>query len=277
MGTLQTFRRGVRSTRSIFPDARFTVDDLVVEGDTVGMRWSMEGTHLGEIRTAWGTLPPTGRGIRNRGLKIYRIIQGKIAERRVAFDSLQMLAQLGALPGSRAAGAWASQPHDAPGRASPADDRTVEREGQMSAEENKALIRHYVDQVWHDGAVDRVDDLFADEFISHSSNWGEMDLDTFRREVGATKAIFPDATFTIDDLISEDDRVVMRWTMRGTHQGEIETPWGTVAPTGRKVESSGIKIYRVQDGRIVQRWSAFDPLAVLMQLDAFPGLATASR
>jgi predicted ester cyclase len=279
VGTLQTFRRGVRATRATFPDAVFVVDDLVVEGDKAGMRWSMHGTHLGEIRTPWGTIAPTGRRIRNWGLKTYRVEHGKIVERRVAFDSLQMFEQLGALPGAggtRWTAGWL--PAEIGDRyLSAGKPATAARaEGQMSAEENKALIQHYIDEVWHAKAVHRLGDLFADEFTSHSANWGDMDLDTFRREVEATRAVFPDAAFTIDDLIAEGDRVVMRWTMRGTHQGAIETPWGTIAPTGRRVESTGIKIYRIEGGKIVQRWSAFDPIAPLMQIGAFPTLATSA-
>jgi steroid delta-isomerase-like uncharacterized protein len=83
-----------------FPDFRFTVEDLVAEGDRVAARFVGEGTHRGAL---FG-LPPTGRRVRFSGMAIYRVADGQIQEGWAMFDALGMLQQLGALPGTIQAG-----------------------------------------------------------------------------------------------------------------------------------------------------------------------------
>jgi steroid delta-isomerase-like uncharacterized protein len=74
---------------------------------------------------------------------------------------------------------------------------------------------------------------------------------------------FPDLHPTVEDVIAEGDKVVTRWTIRGTHQGEIEE-FGP--PTGRQAEIQGITIHRIQGGRIVEEWNSYDNLSLLQQL-----------
>ena len=80
---------------------------------------------------------------------------------------------------------------------------------------------------------------------------------------------FPDLLFTIEEMIVEGSRVVVRWTSKGTHNG----PFAGVAPTGRQVTNTGIAIYRVESGKIVENWSQLDRLGVLQQIGAVPPIA----
>jgi predicted ester cyclase len=80
-------------------------------------------------------------------------------------------------------------------------------------------------------------------------------------------AAFPDAHITNEDVIAEGDKVVRRYTTRGTHQGETEM-FGP--PTGRQIEQKGITIHRFEDGKIVEEWEIFDTLSMLQQLGLAP-------
>jgi predicted ester cyclase len=71
---------------------------------------------------------------------------------------------------------------------------------------------------------------------------------------------------TIEDIVAEGDRVVYRWTVHATHVGEVMGIQGTGTP----ITFGGIEIYRLRDGRIVERWGVFDQLALLRQVGAMP-------
>ncbi len=85
-----------------------------------------------------------------------------------------------------------------------------------------------------------------------------------------TRMAFPDCHDIIDNLIAVGDKVVVRWTMRGTHLGEWPAPWGSIPPTGKPVTVSAIHIFRITDGKIVERWAQVDTLGILQQIDALP-------
>ena len=78
---------------------------------------------------------------------------------------------------------------------------------------------------------------------------------------------FPDVSFSVEDLIAEGDKVVSRYTARGTHRGETEE-FGP--PTGRQLEQEGITIHRIEDGKIVEEWNQYDNLSILQQLGLAP-------
>ncbi|HWU37535.1 MAG TPA: ester cyclase, partial [Candidatus Acidoferrum sp.] len=82
----------------------------------------------------------------------------------------------------------------------------------------------------------------------------------------AVRAAFPDFHNTIEELIAEGDKVVARLTYRGTHRGHL---FGIV-PTGRQVVYSGIAIFRIAGGKIVDGWVIGDTLALMQQLGAVP-------
>ena len=78
---------------------------------------------------------------------------------------------------------------------------------------------------------------------------------------------FPDFNVTVEDVIAEGEKVVRRYTTRGTHQGQTEM-FGP--PTGRQIEQKGITIHRIEDGKIAEEWEAFDSLIMLQQLGLAP-------
>ncbi len=92
-------------------------------------------------------------------------------------------------------------------------------------------------------------------------------MEEARQFVSVFKSAFPDMSATIEDVIAEGDKVVTRWTIRGTHQGEIEE-FGP--PTGKQVEIKGITIHRIEDGKIAEEWERYDNLSVMQQLGIVP-------
>ena len=88
--------RWMRIERTAFPDARYTIDAVVAEGDTVVLRVDFTGTHLGPFWTPVGTVPPTGTVCANPATGVYRVAEGRIVEEWWAEDWLRLLRQLGA-------------------------------------------------------------------------------------------------------------------------------------------------------------------------------------
>ena len=141
-------------------------------------------------------------------------------------------------------------------------------EGQQSeTERNKAVIRRFVEEVQNkkDWAV--YDELNDPEFVNLSAPPGvPADREGGKMFLGGFFSAFPDAKFTIDDMIAEGDRVATKKTFTGTHTGDL----GDIAPTGNRVTVQYVDIMRLRDGRIVEHWLSMDQLSLLQQLGAVP-------
>jgi steroid delta-isomerase-like uncharacterized protein len=144
----------------------------------------------------------------------------------------------------------------------------------VSAEENKAIVRRWIEEGFNQGKLDRIEDVYAPEFVAHDPHDPTplVGIEGARRLVSLYRDAFPDATFTVEDLIAEDDKVVTRWTVRGTHRGEARGgALRGITPTEQPVEFTAIRIYRLNDGKIVEHWSTPDWLSALQQLGAWSG------
>jgi len=137
----------------------------------------------------------------------------------------------------------------------------------VSLEQNKALVRRFLDEVIGRGDLEAADGLCAADLAWHGVGVGELaDLATFKRAVAPFLTAFPDLRVTAEDLLAEGDRVVARYTWRGTQRGEF---FGIPA-TGRSVEVAGTSIYRLAGGKIVEEWWLEDMLGLMRQLGAIP-------
>jgi predicted ester cyclase len=136
------------------------------------------------------------------------------------------------------------------------------------SEQNKAVIRRLIDEVWNQRAFDAADELFAPEAIIYESGVALPGAGPaiVKKGVGAFCAAYPDIRVTIDDMIAADDKVVVRWSSIGTHRGEMQG----IAPTNRKVAANGIAIYRFGGGKVVEEWMNTDQLGILKQLGVIP-------
>jgi steroid delta-isomerase-like uncharacterized protein len=135
------------------------------------------------------------------------------------------------------------------------------------SEENKALVR----RAWENGNqqnLDAFDEVYSVDAVWHEPDQDLQGLEEIKQFSGVYWQAFPDLSFTAEDVIAaEGDKVVTRWTARGTHQGEIEE---LGPPTGRHVELKAITIHRIEDGKIVEEWEQYDNLGFLQQLGLAP-------
>ncbi len=138
----------------------------------------------------------------------------------------------------------------------------------MSTEENKALVRRFI-EVANRGNVTEIsttlDELFVPDFVRHDPAGGFRSREDYKQFLFSLLAALP-GQFTIEDLIAEGEKVVLRYTFRGTHRGQ----WRGVPPTGKPVTFTGIFIYRILDGKIVEGWENADALGLVQQLGLIP-------
>jgi len=140
----------------------------------------------------------------------------------------------------------------------------------MSTEANKAVARRYFDEFLNEGKGVGGEDLFAANYQSYfPGSPHPLDKKEYDHVTITFFAAFPDGHFTVEDMIAEGDRVVSRYTFRGTHLGRWTAALGT-PPTGKHITISGNEIFHIADGRIVEKWAQFDIIAALRQFGVVP-------
>lgn len=138
----------------------------------------------------------------------------------------------------------------------------------MPVEQDKALVRRFVEEIFNRGNMSVVDEFFAPDFVEHeelpagipNDREGVIQLTTMLRSA------FPDFKATIDDIITEGNKVVIRMTWRGTQEGEFMG----VPPSGKSVSVGVIDIIRIGDGKFVEHWGQMDSMGMMQQLGAIP-------
>lgn len=135
----------------------------------------------------------------------------------------------------------------------------------MAAEENKALVRRFVEDILnkHDAAA--AAEICSPGFVGHYPGVPEVNgLAAWQQLAHAYFTAFPDLEETIEDMVAEGDRVTYRVTWRGTQRGELMG----MPQTGRAVSVTGMRIVRVADARIAEQWGVDDMLGLMHQLQA---------
>jgi steroid delta-isomerase-like uncharacterized protein len=133
----------------------------------------------------------------------------------------------------------------------------------MTTEENKALLRRAWGEIYGQGRLDSVEDLVLEAVIAHEPDGDVRGIEEFKRYLATYLAAFPDTSATIEDVIAEGDKVVSRYTVRGTHTG-ITEEYGP--PTSKQIVMEGITIYHFNAGKLAEMWDRYDNLAVMQQL-----------
>ena len=132
-----------------------------------------------------------------------------------------------------------------------------------TTEQNKAIVREFIEGLFTKGDLGAVDTYLAEDFVYRDPPFGAASDREGMRGAGAMfRAAFPDWHSDIYHLVGEGDLVVEQFTASGTQQGEIMG----VSATGRTFTLRGIQIFRIRDGRIVERWGRLDDLGLLSQL-----------
>ena len=132
------------------------------------------------------------------------------------------------------------------------------------SEENKALSRRVVEELYGQGKLDIVDELFDSNYVGHdpASPQEIRGPEGVKQEASMYLNAFADIQVTVEDQVAEGDEVVTRWRGIGTHQGELMG----IPPTGNRVELTGITISRIANGKIVEDWTNSDTLGMMQQL-----------
>jgi steroid delta-isomerase-like uncharacterized protein len=137
------------------------------------------------------------------------------------------------------------------------------------SEQNKAIVKRVIDEVWNRRNLDAVDELYAAGYTDRSPGVPpgmESGPEGVKQFVAMFTGGFPDAKGGVEEVIAEGDKVVVRWTGSGTHEGEFMG----VPASGKHVTFSGTSTYRIANGQIAEEWTHFDGLGLMTQIGAIP-------
>ena len=139
--------------------------------------------------------------------------------------------------------------------------------------ESIALSRRLIEEVWNNRRLDVVNELIAANHTNHDPNSPDFGKgpEAYKRLVNLYTTAFPDLHITIEDTVSEDDKLVISWNVSGTHKGDLR---GT-SPTNKKMSVEGITISRHANGKILESRVSWDALGMMQQLGVVPALGQA--
>lgn len=136
-----------------------------------------------------------------------------------------------------------------------------------STERNKELARTYATEIWEEGNLDLVDELFAkDQVFQDPISSGEEKREDFKEFIRSYRSAFPNLQYEIEGILADEDTVAFWGRSSGTHKGEFMG----VEPTGNEFDVMGINVLRIEDGKVVERWAYVNIFAMLQQLDIDP-------
>ena len=142
----------------------------------------------------------------------------------------------------------------------------------MSIEENKALVRRWLEQCYNEGNVAAADDFIAADYVNHSAPHGQKPgIQGEKRYITLIRSAFPDIHLRIEDQIAEGDKIVTRLIATGTYHGGLEDIPSS-AVVGKQVRVTEILIHRVSSGKVVEGWIEADQLGMWQQLGVIPPL-----
>src|SRR5262245_36633385 len=231
--------------RSAFPDFEVEVLHTVIEGDRAVDHIASTGTHLGDFMG----VPATGKPISTSAIVISLLDeQGRIAERWQRFGAMQVLQQIGVIPG------W-EEPPPAPPIPAAGGERVT------TPDENRDLMTSQL-AIWNDGDYDLADELFHPESVTPDAPQLPRGPEGCKEVARIFREAFPDFHMTVEDAVAEADLVVCRFRQTGTHLGEL---FG-IAPTGRAVDFGEIALCQFAGAQIAATWFQTDMLGLMSQL-----------
>jgi steroid delta-isomerase-like uncharacterized protein len=122
-------------------------------------------------------------------------------------------------------------------------------------EKNKALVREFLEEAWGKGNIAAVDEFMAADYVEHPRpSTLPPGTEGLKQLIAAYRTAFPDLKMMLDDIFAEGDRVAFRWSVNGTHLGD----WLGIPPTGNHVTATGITLFRIAFGKVVESWTSID-------------------
>jgi predicted ester cyclase len=146
----------------------------------------------------------------------------------------------------------------------PRGEELVADQQQMgSPEDNKTVVRRLVEDLFNTHNLEIADEVLADGYVDHTASHPDLPgAENVKRSVSEWLAAFPDTVSAAQDILSEGDRVAVRWSTRATHRGEFMD----VAPTGNPIDVTWFGIFRLSGGRIIESWDTFNAVEMMQQL-----------
>ena len=136
----------------------------------------------------------------------------------------------------------------------------------MSTEENKALVRRWLEESLLQGNLDLADEIIAPDFIYHGTD--VRGIDGHKAWITWASTLAADGRLTFEDMVAEGNKVVFRVSLSGTHQAE----WLGIPATGKHFETTQTGIVRIANGKITELWDNWDALGVFRQLGGIPSM-----
>ena len=254
-GGPESTRQAVESMVIGIPDLRVDSEDIIVEGDLVGFRSTITGTHEGFL---FG-MPPTHQPLHIDSVQLWRVADGKLAERWLRTDMSGFGQGQGTPPPD-----WGNQPTPQPHAKDPAPDPGA----------NKALVTEYCAEVINKHDRLALPTYMSADAIDHSAPTGfPQGLEGAAMMFGMYWGAFPTVRYEVNDIIAEGDRVVVRALLTGTHDG----PFMGLPATGKPISVGLLEMLRCADGKIVEHWGGIQDLALFQQLGIVPGAMPAGQ
>ncbi len=132
----------------------------------------------------------------------------------------------------------------------------------MSTAENKVFAYRILEEIFSQGNLSNMEELFSPEMVIHDPDKELRGLEQVKQGIMRLRMAFPDLHYTAEDMIAEEDKVVIRFTGRGTHRGEFRG----VPPTDKDMTYTGIMILRFVEKKAVEYWAVSDALGIYRQL-----------
>jgi steroid delta-isomerase-like uncharacterized protein len=243
-----------------FPDLTFDVDVVTATDDMAATVWTATGTQEGE----WMGIAPTGKTVSWTGINVFRIACGQIAESWGEADHLGLRSALGATDVPALPMAEAMTASTPVAGATPC--------ASPGAEANLATAERWSTEVWNNQDLNVLDEIAAPEILHHGASFPDVaGIENLKGSLTRQFEAFPDIVINVDDAFANDNTAVVRWSGTATLGGDFlgETTAGAPA------NFTGVNVYRMECGQIVEGWSEMNTLDVLYQLrDAAAGDAT---
>jgi steroid delta-isomerase-like uncharacterized protein len=243
-----------------FPDLKFDLDLVTATDDMAATVWTATGTQEGE----WMGIAPTGKTVSWTGINIFSIACGQITESWGEADHLGLRVALGAtdVPALPMAEALTASTPAAGGTPC----------ASAGAEANLETAERWTTEVWNNQNLDVLEDIAAPDIVHHGAAFPDVSgTEDLKGALTRQFEAFPDLTLSIDDAFADDNVAVVRWSGTATQGGDFLGE----AASGTPVNFTGINVYRMECGQIVESWSEMNTLDVLYQIrDAAAGDAT---
>jgi len=233
------FKELVTMLHGCFPDFFIHAKEMVASGDMVVTRWRGGGTHLGgAIRTVAGDVPPSGRAFEIDGMSWHRIVNGRIVEVIGHEDTIGMFEQLGVVPSLRTA---------------------------TPPEANAEAARRFLRDVLSGGQLSLLKEMLAPDFeFTLPTIPGLRGVEALTGYVSMLRQAFSPLRFDEDRLVSDFDKVALRWRMQGKHVGEFNG----VPASGAEVSEYGINFFEFRGGKISAIRVVANQLGLQQQISA---------